>query len=282
MTGFIVVDKEQGVSSAREVAVIKRLTGQKCGHMGTLDPMATGVLPIAVGNAARLFDYLLNKKKTYIAGFAFGEYFDTLDITGTVKLSGGRVPTKEEIIGVIPKMQGEIMQIPPEYSAKNIGGKRAYRLAREGEQFFLPPKRVTVYSINLLGFEQPNVYMFKIECSGGTYIRSIARDMAETLGTYAAMSSLIRTASGPFIIENAHKTRDLTAENIENYIIPCDSVVDFTPLTLGAKEEKKLLNGIPVKTELSDGLYRLYLNDKTFYGLAQSEKGILKVRTKLC
>ena len=137
MTGFITVDKALGVSSAREVNIIKHITGISCGHMGTLDPMASGVLPIAIGNAARLFDYFLDKRKTYIATFTFGVDSDTLDSTGTITEMGGYIPSESEILSIIEGLCGEVMQIPPKYSAKSVAGKRGYQLARAGIEFEL-------------------------------------------------------------------------------------------------------------------------------------------------
>lgn len=281
MNGLINVNKAKGVSSAREVAIIKRITGSSCGHMGTLDPMASGVLPIAVGNATRLFDYLLTKKKTYVATFRFGEDYDTLDITGNLLKSGERVPSSNEILSVIPTLTGEIMQIPPKYSAKNVNGKRGYQLAREGMDFELPPKKVTIESIKLLN-GCDNEYSFEITCGGGTYVRSIGRDMAAALGTCAAMSSLVRTASGPFDINSSIKTEELNGDNVENYLIPCDAVIDYPVVNLSESEGKKLFNGVSVKCGLPDGIYKIYAPDGSFYGLSEVVVGVMKVRTKLC
>lgn len=282
MTGFINVNKAAGASSAKEVAIIKRLTHTPCGHMGTLDPMADGVLPVAVGNAARLFDYFLQKKKTYVATFRFGESFDTLDTTGSVIKSGGRVPGRQEILSVIPSLVGEIMQVPPLYSAKNVNGKRGYELARSGVKFELPPKKVTIEEIKLLKAQNESEYVFEIECGSGTYIRSIARDMAEQLGTYAAMSALTRTKSGVFTIENSVFTSDLTADNIFNYLIPCDSVLPYESIYLKGNDAKKVFNGVPVPCGYGDGDYKLYNEECNFYGIASVRGGVLKVRTKLC
>lgn len=281
MTGLINVNKVQGVSSAREVAVIKRLTGLSCGHMGTLDPMASGVLPIAVGNATRLFDYLLTKTKSYVATFKFGQDYDTLDVTGTLLLSGGRVPTEDEIQSVIPKFTGEIMQTPPNYSAKNINGKRGYQLARAGVNFVLPPKKVTINEIKLLG-GCGDEYSFEITCGGGTYIRSLGKDIALSLGTCAAMSALVRTASGPFNINDSVKTEELNGDNVEKYLIPCDEVISYPRIDLSEKTGKKLFNGISVTTDLPDGIYKIYAPDGSFYGLSEVTVGVMKVRTKLC
>lgn len=281
MTGFINVNKAAGVSSAREVALIKKLTRMPCGHMGTLDPIADGVLPVAVGNAARLFDYFLQKEKTYVATFRFGEDFDTLDTTGSVINGGGRVPSEDEIRAVIPSLVGEVMQVPPRYSAKNINGKRGYELARSGVDFELPPKKVLIEDIKLLKSQNGNEFVFEIECGGGTYIRSIARDMAKSLKTYAAMSALTRTKSGIFTIENSVATSELTAENVRKYLIPCDSVLPYESIYLQGRDAKKVFNGVPLPCAYADGDYKLY-NERNFYGIATVCGGVLKVRTKLC
>lgn len=281
MNGFINLNKCAGASSAKEVSVVKRLTKTPCGHMGTLDPMASGVLPVAIGNACRLFDYFLSKRKTYVATFVFGNDYDTLDTTGGLIKSGGRIPSEAEIQSVIGGLVGEIMQIPPRYSAKSVGGKRGYELARSGVEFTLPPKKVNVYSIDLLGQTREDSFSFKIECGGGTYIRSIARDMADKLGTYAAMSALVRTKSGPFEIENAVCSKQLTAENLEAYVIQTESLLPYESIYADGVTAKKLFNGLSVKCELDDGIYKIF-NSNDFYGLAAVEGGILKVRTKLC
>lgn len=282
MTGFITVNKSEGVSSAKEVSIIKRLTDTPCGHMGTLDPMASGVLPVAIGNAARLFDYFLTKRKTYIATFLFGYDSDTLDTTGNVKETGGNIPLEEEIKAVIPKLTGEVMQVPPKYSAKNINGKRGYQLARAGVEFVLPPKKVNIYSIKLLKRTEEKSYAFEIECGGGTFIRSIARDLGAELGINAIMSALVRTRSGIFDLEKSVKTEVLTKDNINDYIIKTDSVLPFESFYPTAGEAKKLFNGLTVNSSLSDGIYKIYYTDGSFYGLAESKDNILKVRTKLC
>lgn len=282
MTGFIIIDKAEGASSAKEVAKIKKLTGLPCGHMGTLDPLATGVLPVAIGNASRLFDYFLKKTKTYVAAFQFGTDSDTLDITGNITRSGGYVPTVDEIKSVIPFFIGDIMQTPPKYSAKNIDGKRGYELARAGVEFELPPKKVTVHSIKLLDKTDSNTYTFEIECGGGTYIRSLARDIGKSLSTCAVMSALRRTKSGIFSIENSVKSEDLTAENISDFIIPTQSVLPFDAIYCGGNQQKRLLNGCSATTDKEDGVYKLFLDDGSFYGLCEVKLSNIKVKTKLC
>lgn len=282
MTGFISIDKEKGASSAKEVSVIKKLTSTPCGHLGTLDPMASGVLPIAIGNASRLFDYFLTKRKTYIATFKFGADSDTLDTTGNLTENAGTVPDEEEIKAVLPELCGEVMQIPPRYSAKCVNGKRGYQLARAGVEFELPPKKVNIYDIKLMRRVQSDSFEFEIECGGGTYIRSIARDIGKRLNTFAVMSALKRTTSGAFTLENSVKSEILTEQNIKDFIIPTDSVLPFENIWLETIEQKRLLNGLTVPTDKPEGIYKIYCTDGSFYGLAEAKDNTLKVRTKLC
>lgn len=282
MNGLINIDKAEGVSSAREVAIIKRLTGTPCGHMGTLDPMASGVLPIGIGNACRLFDYFLNKRKTYEVIFDFGVDYDTLDTTGRLISEGGYVPTEGEISAVLPSLCGEVMQIPPAYSAKNVNGKRAYQLAREGVEVELKPKKVQIFSIELVGKVGVSSYKFLIECGSGTYVRSIGRDMANALSTHAAMSALVRRSSGIFTLENSVKTQELDRDNIGDYVIPTDSVLPFASVYPEGNKAKRLFNGLSAECDLADGTYKIYQENGDFYGLATAEDGYLKVRVKLC
>lgn len=282
MTGFINVNKVEGASSAREVSKIKKLAGVPCGHMGTLDPMASGVLPVAVGNASRLFDYFLDKSKTYIATFLFGYDSDTLDTTGNLIKTGEYVPEEREINNILHSFTGEILQLPPKYSAKCVNGVRGYQLARKGIDFELKPKAVKINYIKSLGKVNENSFKFEINCGGGTYIRSLARDIAAKLSTHAVMSGLVRTSSGIFNIENAVQTELLNAENFKNYLIPTQDVLPFDEIHPTQAEAKKLFNGICVESGLSDGTYKIYGYDGCFYGLAEVKNNILKVRTKLC
>ena len=283
--GFFNVDKPSGITSSAVVNKCKWLTATPCGHLGTLDPLASGVLPVGVGNATRLFDYFLEKEKEYVAEFTFGVASDTLDSTGTLTIDG-RIPTEKEIEAVLPSLIGEIAQIPPKYSAKSVNGRRGYELARAGVEFELAPKTVRIYDIAMLGSgEAKNSYRFQIRCGGGTYIRSIARDMAFALGTNGVMSALKRTKSGVFTAENAIPfsllEQDLPVSELEKYLIPTESVLPFPKLLLNGRKAEKIFNGLAVETEQSDGLYKLYQGEN-FYGLAQVEKGMAKAKTKLC
>ena len=283
--GFFNVDKPSGLTSSTVVNKCKWLTGIPCGHMGTLDPLASGVLPVGVGNAARLFDYFLEKEKEYVATFTFGVTSDTLDSTGTLE-QGGYVPDEKQILSVLPAFFGDIMQVPPKYSAKNVNGRRGYDLARAGIDFELPARQVHIYGIELLGkAEEENAYRFKIRCGGGTYIRSLARDIAAALDTQAVMSALRRTKSGFFEIENAVPysllEQDLPVEELEKYIIPTERVLPLPTLVLKGKKSESIFNGVPQKTDEADGLYKMYQGE-IFYGIAQVVDGVAKIKTKLC
>jgi tRNA pseudouridine55 synthase len=268
------------MGSTAVVSRAKWLTGLPCGHMGTLDPLASGVLPVGIGNATRLFDYFLNKRKEYIAEFTFGETSDTLDSLGQIE-EDGFVPTEEDIRAVLPLFEGDILQMPPKYSAKNVGGKRSYDLARAGVEFELTPKQVCVERVELLDRVNENTFRFRIKCGGGTYIRSLARDIAEKLGTKALMSALRRTQSGYFCIGESVPFDELSEGNVESLIIPTERVLPLETLLLTGRGYEKIFNGVPVKTDEKDGLYKIY-REGEFYGLAEVKNSLAKVKTKLC
>jgi len=285
--GFLNVDKPSGLLSSAVVNKIKWLTGLPSGHLGTLDPLASGVLPVGVGNATRLFDYFLNKEKEYIAEFTFGVSSDTLDSTGALTY-GGKIPSEQEIERALPELLGEVWQIPPKYSAKSVGGKRGYDLARAGVEFELAPKKVRIYEMQFLGKSETteNAYKIRIVCGGGTYIRSIGRDLAEKLGTNAVMSYLRRTKSGAFYVENAVPfsvlENDPPLEELEKYILPTESVLPFERLELTSPNWEKIFNGVKVKCDREDGEYKFYNLDGSFYGIAEVKEGQAKLKTKLC
>lgn len=283
--GFFNVDKPSGIVSSTVVNKLKWLSGLPCGHMGTLDPLASGVLPIGAGNATRLFDYFLEKEKEYVAEFTFGVQSDTLDSTGTL-ICGGHVPDEREIADVLPSMIGEIMQMPPKYSAKNINGKRGYELARAGIEFELTPKKIVIHDMSLLGRVNENTFRVKIRCGGGTYIRSIGRDLAETLGTHAVMSALRRTQSGVFTEENALPfsvlEADPTPEELKKLLIPTESVLPYPTLILQRAGWQKIFIGVAIRADEPNGLYKFYNEDGSFYGIAEVKDGVAKLKTKLC
>ena len=277
MTGFLNIDKRRGDTSAYVVNRVKRLTKQACGHMGTLDPLASGILPVGIGNSTRLFDYFLAKRKTYVARFCFGATTETLDSEGTVVI-GGRIPTAEEIKEALPRFVGVIEQIPPKFSARCIGGKRGYELARSGEEFELPAKKVEIFGFTLLAQTAPEEYEFEITCSGGTYIRSLSRDLALALDTQGYTTALRRTASGFFTEETAVPLDALTSDNWQKYMIPTDMVLSFPVLDV---TDERYYQGVRIPTDVADGEYKIYRAGE-FYGIGVVEEGILRSEKKLC
>ena len=279
-SGFINLNKPSGISSAAAVSKIKRLTGLPCGHMGTLDPLASGVLPVSFGNASRLFEYLLDKEKVYRTVFRFGVETDTLDITGKVLRTGLPVPDESQIIGNLPKFIGTLEQIPPAYSAKSIGGVRAYHLARQGKEVELSAKSVTVFAIEFLGRIDETDFSFRVTCGGGTYIRSLARDIAAACGSCAAMVSLVREKSGAFCIGSSVTLDAITAENWSDHAVATESVFTMPRAEFFGEAARKLRNGLKLPCTFCDGEYKLYFNGE-FYGIAAVENGIVRAKVKL-
>lgn len=278
ISGFICLNKPAGMSSAAAVSKVKRATGMACGHMGTLDPMAEGVLPVAVGNAARLFQYLLEKEKTYCAVFRFGVETDTLDATGTILREGLPVPTAAAIESVLPEFIGSIEQMPPAYSAKSVNGVRAYMLARQGKEVQLKAKTVRINEFSLAGGGGDS-FEFVIRCGGGTYVRSLGRDLAAKLDTCASMTKLVREKSGYFTLENSIGLDGLA--DWHACLIPPDAVFDMPSVDFDENDAKKLKNGLSLGFTGKDGLYKLYLDDE-FYGIAEVKEGRVRAKAKIC
>lgn len=279
MKGFINLIKPEGMSSAYAVGAVKKRFNIPCGHMGTLDPMASGVLPVGLGKASRLFDYLLDKEKVYIARFKFGLQTDTLDITGAQLNTTSFIPDINLINSVLPSFIGEIDQVPPNYSAKCISGKRGYELARKGVEFSLPPKKVIIKNAKCLGQVSEDEFEFEFTVKGGTYIRSLARDIAISCGSLAVMSALDRRSSGVFNYSNGVTVDQVKNQSdIESFIIPADSVVNFQKLVLTNEQATKILNGVFENLGFNDGIYRVY-NQSEFWGIGIVEKGVLKIKS---
>ena len=279
MKGFINLIKPEGMSSAYAVGSVKRKLRANAGHMGTLDPMASGVLPIGIEKTSRLFQYLTDKEKRYVARFRFGFTTDTLDTTGTVTDKSSVIPSLNEIKAVLDSFVGEIDQIPPKYSAKCIDGKRGYQLARQGIDFTLEAKKVTVLGVECTKQTAEDEYEFVIDCKGGTYIRSLARDIALSLNTVGVMSKLTRTASGIFCMENGVTVQEfMDSDNPEKYILPSDIAVNFEKITLSPKQAQKILDGVYEDYGFKDGIYRVY-NGQEFWGVGQAEQGMLKIKS---
>ena len=280
MIGFVNVNKPSGMSSSKVVTALKKIYHiSKIGHMGTLDPLAEGVLPIAIGKATRMFDYFLEKHKTYIAEFTFGATTDTLDSEGKIIETTDDIPTKDAVLKVLYKLIGKINQMPPQFSAKKVNGRCAYELARSGQQVDLKPKQIEIYNIQLLD-NKDNVFKFEIECSGGTYIRSIARDMAELVDSKAYMSALSRVKSGKFVIEKSFTIEQLKESNLKDVIVGVEDIFDFPICELSTQETKDLLDGKNIKVNKINGQYFIKC-DNILIGIGFVEDSILKLKTYL-
>ena len=283
MLGFISVYKPSGMTSNAVVQKIKKqFKINKIGHMGTLDPIACGILPLAVGKATRIFDYMLAKTKKYVAIFDFGYETDSLDITGKTTKENGIVPKQEDIVVVINSMIGKQMQFPPKFSAKNINGKRAYDLARLGVDFELKPKEIEIFDFKLIEKVSENRYKFEIVCSSGTYIRSIGRDLAEKLHTYATMSFLERSEMGAFNLNNSIKLNDiLDFQKIDEIILsPLQVLTNFDIINIDEKTYLDLINGkFVLFREIKNNSF-VMKNDKII-GIAKPRKNQLKLDTYL-
>lgn len=263
MIGFINIIKPTGVSSGLIVNKIKRITGEKVGHLGTLDLAASGVLSIAVGKATRFFDYFLNKDKEYTALAKFGVLTDTLDSDGVVIKRDDKNISLNQVQKIADTLIGKVEQMPPLYSAKNINGMRAYEAARENRAISLSPKKVQIYDIKIEKTSQNNMFKLKIHCSSGTYVRSIVRDIAEKLGTIATTVCIIRTRSGAFKLENAHVLEDVK-NNIESALIGINDVLNMKEINLSEDQKCDLANGKTVCFELVDGEYLAKYNGTEF------------------
>ncbi len=279
MTGFINLIKPSGMSSAYAVGAVKKKFNCPCGHMGTLDPMAEGVLPVGVGKASRLFQYMLDKEKTYVARFIFGFTTDTLDITGEKTDNCSKIPTISEIKSVLKDFIGEIDQVPPKFSAKCINGKRGYELARSGVDFTLEAKKVHILDIECLGQTAENEFEFKIDCKGGTYIRSLARDIGLAVGSLGVMSKLVRTRCGVFTLDNGVEIEKFKNQSdAEKFLIPADLAVSFEKLNLDKNQAQKILDGVFENYGFKDGTYRVY-NQGSFIGVGKVENGVVRINS---
>jgi len=276
MNGFLNVYKPRGESSAKTLSRVKKIVNCKCGHMGTLDPLASGVLPVALGQATRLFDIMTEKVKKYVAEFTFGYETDTLDLEGSVVEKTDEIPTIDKIIDLLPRFIGEIDQVPPSFSAKCVDGKKSYKLARSGKNVELPSKRIVIYDIALVGANPP-AFKFEITCGGGTYIRSIARDLGRAAGSLATMTALCRTQSGRFTKDEWVTVEELEESGYEGFLIPSDSVLDFPKIELEESKAIRLLNGLYDDFEFADGRYRVYVNGQ-FWGVGNCENKKLVIR----
>ena len=235
MTGIILFDKPEGITSFGAVARVRRLCGEKkCGHSGTLDPMATGVLTILLGGITRFCELLPSHDKSYAASFRLGTVTDTLDITGTVLETNPVTSTEEEVIGAIKSFEGEISQLPPMYSAISVNGQRLYDLARQGIEVERQLRKVTIYSIDILSVDEAaGEYEISVSCSSGTYIRTLIDDIGRKLGCGAVLTKLRRTSANGFDVLQAVTLEELEAASekgeVESLLIPLEKALSEYP-----------------------------------------------------
>lgn len=275
MNGFVVLDKSEGMTSFRASAILRRIYNEKkTGHTGTLDPMATGVLPVALGKATRFIDFLPESDKGYTARFKLGIITDTLDITGTVLETREVNAKKEDIEALLPVFTGELLQVPPMYSAVSVGGVRLYELARKGIEIEREQRKITIYSLTLRDTENEGEYEIDVKCSKGTYIRTLIADMGEKLGCGAVMTALRRTLSNGFTIEEAVTEEELHSLG-EKAVRGIDApFLCYPEVKVSDKQAKRFSNGGELSAdrlhrEIFPSLYRVYGPDGEFLGLGE-------------
>lgn len=279
LKGILNINKEKGISSAKVVSLVRRaLDMKKVGHTGTLDLEASGVLPIVVGKATRVSEFMMTKDKVYETEIILGAKTDTLDAAGEFIAKSDKIVNKEEFLQAMDTFKGEIKQIPPMYSALKVDGKKLYDLAREGIEIERKVRKVNIYDIKLLDFDFPKA-IIRVTCSKGTYIRTLVDDIGEKLGTYAYVNELVRTRVGDFDIKDAINSEDilnLEKSDIIESMQPIDfALKDFDKIILNKKYLDNLVNGQVVEVEKNlDKTVRVYAGDD-FIGLGKnySENG---------
>lgn len=272
MNGIVIMDKPASVTSFKALGMIKRAYGTKrVGHTGTLDPDATGVLPVLVGKATRAAEIISASDKEYVAGIRLGVRTDTLDLSGSIVEQRAVNVTQEEIFSACRAFVGDIEQLPPMYSAIMIGGERLYDLARRGVEVEREKRSVKIYSIVVESISLPDVTI-RVHCSKGTYIRSLADDIGASLGTLAAVKTLRRTACGIFKESDAHSPEEIAASP-EKYLMGIDTVFsDYEAVRLDERTSRLIKNGVPAYFEGTLGeTLRVYDQNGEFIALSRVE-----------
>lgn len=281
MNGILLIDKEPDWTSNDVVAKLKGILHERrIGHSGTLDPMATGLLVVFVGRATRAVEFAEGHDKRYLASLRLGVSTDTQDITGNVLRECPVNVSEEELRSALSRFTGEIMQIPPMYSAIKVNGKRLYEIARKGGEVERAARSVSIYGIDLVGRSGED-YLLDVRCSKGTYIRTLCNDIGEALQCGGCMSSLRRTDAGGFCVDKAvtiGEVQRLADEGrAEELLIPTDSMFsDLPALTVNVAQEKKIRCGSVVKTAAADGEYRVYSVQGEFLMLGKAKNGMIK------
>ena len=277
MDGIVIVDKPEGWTSQDVTARLRRVFNTKrIGHGGTLDPMATGVLPVFVGRATRGVEFFEHAEKTYEAVLRLGITTDTEDITGEVLESREVNISEADFLGILPKFRGEIQQIPPMYSALKINGQKLVDLARKGKEVERQPRPITIHELTLLGMEADGIHL-RVRCSKGTYIRTLCKDIGEALGCGGCMAALRRVTAGEYTIKESVPLQTLLeTEEPEQYLRPVDSMFrNYPAVTLTEKQELRCRNGNSFSISLPDGTYRAYGKDGEFLMLAKVNDGVM-------
>lgn len=275
MNGFVILNKSEGVTSFKAAAILRRIYGEKkTGHTGTLDPMATGVLPVALGKATRFIDFIPSSEKGYVAKFRLGITTDTLDITGNILTQKDVSVSKEEVEAVLDSFRGDILQLPPMYSAISKDGVRLYELARKGIEVEREKRAVTIKKLLLTEYENNGEFEIDVLCSKGTYIRSLISDIGEMLGTGAVMTALHRTLSNGFSINEAKTAEELEVLK-EKAVLGIDfPFMCYPEVTVSENQAKRFSNGGELsadrlKTCVSASFYRVYAPGHIFLGLGE-------------
>jgi len=275
LNGIIIIDKPEGWTSHDVIGKLRGvLHERRIGHGGTLDPMATGVLPVFVGRATRAASFCENAQKEYLASLRLGIETDTQDITGNVIASSAVSVSNADMLNVIPDFLGEQDQLPPMYSAVKIGGKKLYELARRGIETERQPRRITIHELELLG-EQDGDFLLRVACSKGTYVRTLCSDIGKKLGCGGCLSSLRRTRAGRFTLSDSVTIEDvITAASegrAQELLMPVDSLfADYPAVTIGEEHLKRILNGTEVHFDSDiSGYCRVYAPDGSFLMLGE-------------
>lgn len=278
MNGLLIINKPKGYTSHDIVNIVrKKLNTKKVGHTGTLDPNATGVLPILVGTATKISKYLVEHEKTYVATIKLGKKTDTGDAEGKVIEQDNNFENlaKEKIENVLKCFIGKQNQIPPMYSAIKVDGKKLYEYAREGKKVELQAREIEILDIDLITHNK-NEIEFSVRCSKGTYIRTLCEDIAKELGTIGYMKELQRTSVNEFDIEDSILLDDLDNINIQEKIISIEKIFEYKPkIDLNNRKLELFLNGVQLTHDLEDELYRIY-NNNNFIGLGIVKNKLLK------
>ena len=277
MNGIVIVDKPQGWTSQDVTARLRRVFNtRRIGHGGTLDPMATGVLPVFVGRATRGVEFFEHAEKVYETVLKPGITTDTEDITGTILTEQDAFITGEMLEEVLEKFRGDIMQVPPMYSALKVNGQKLYDLARRGKEVERQPRPITIHELTLLGMEAEGIRL-RVRCSKGTYIRTLCKDIGQALGCGGCMAELRRVAAGEYTAQEAVPLQELLeTENPEQYLRPVDSMFrNYPQVTLSEKQETRCRNGNSFSVQMADGTYRAYSREGEFLMLAKVESGVM-------